>query len=50
MMLDLEDSYKKILISEMLFIKRQKMALNKQSDTDLLSDAYSTLINTLSNV
>jgi len=38
--LDRESSYNKRLVLEMVFIKTQKNELNKQSDTDLLSDAY----------
>jgi len=37
---DTEPSYGKRLISEMIYIKKQKHALNKQSDTELLSDIY----------
>ena len=38
--LDKEPSYVKRSISEMLFIKKQQNGLNKQSDTELLSEAY----------
>jgi hypothetical protein len=38
--LDKEPSYKKRSISEMLHIKKQHKGLNKQSDTELLPDAY----------
>jgi len=46
--LDRESSYVKRIISEMVYIKRQCICLNKQSDTDLLSDAYLPIIDTLS--
>jgi len=45
--LDKEPSYTKRIISEMIYIKRQHIGLNKQSDTDLLSDAYLPIINIL---
>lgn len=45
--LDEEGSYKRRLISEMLSIKRQKSGLNKQSDTEFLSDAYIPVLNML---
>jgi len=45
--LDKEPSYTKRIISEMIYIKRQKRGLNKQSDTDLLSDTYLPIINIL---
>jgi len=35
---DTEPSYGKRLISEMIYIKKQSHGLNKQSDTELLSD------------
>jgi len=38
--LDLEPSYHKRLISEMVHIKKQHKSLNKQSDTDLLLNTY----------
>ena len=38
--LDKEPSYVKRTISEMLYIKKQLKGLNKQSDTELLSEAY----------
>jgi len=46
--LDIKSSYNKRLVSEMIFIKKQLNGLNKQSDTDLLSDAYLPIINLLS--
>jgi len=46
--LDIEPSYTKRIVSEMVHIKKQKNALNKQSDTDLLSDMYLPIINSLS--
>jgi len=45
--LDKEPSYVKRIISEMIYIKRQHRGLNKQSDTDLLSDTYLPIINIL---
>ncbi|KYN08181.1 hypothetical protein ALC62_00836 [Cyphomyrmex costatus] len=39
--LDSEPSYNKRLVSEMIHIKRQKQGINKQNDTDSLSDTYS---------
>jgi len=45
--LDKELSYTKRLVSEMIFIKRQNNGLNKQSDTELLSDAYLPIIHLL---
>jgi len=42
--LDRESSYVKRIISEMVYIKRQHIGLNKQSDTDLLSDTYLPII------
>jgi len=46
--LDIEPSYTKRIVSEMIYIKKQKNALNKQSDTDLLSDTYLPIINIIS--
>jgi len=46
--LDIEPSFTKRMFSEMVHIKKQKSALNKQSDTDLLSDAYLPIINIFS--
>lgn len=48
--IDKERSYTKRLISEMINIKRQKVGINRQSDTDLLSVSYEPLINSLHNV
>jgi len=45
--LDKEPSYTKRIISKMIYIKRQHRGLNKQSDTDLLSDTYLSIINSL---
>jgi len=45
--LDKEPSFTKRIVSEMVHIKRQKSALNKQSDTDLLPDAYLPIIDSL---
>lgn len=47
--LDREPSYLKKSISEMVHIKKQKCSLNKQSDTDLLSEAYVPIINQISS-
>jgi len=38
--LDIEPSYTKRIVSEMVHIKRQCYGLNKQSDTDLLLEVY----------
>jgi len=46
--LDKESSYVKRIVSEMVHIKRQSNGLNKQSDTDLLSDAYLPIIDNFS--
>jgi len=45
--LDKEPSYGKRITAEMIYIKRQHRGLNKQSDTDLLSDTYLPIINIL---
>jgi len=45
--LDIEPSYTKRIISEMIYIKKQIKGLNKQSDTDLLPDTYLPIIDTL---
>jgi len=42
--LDEEINYKKRLVSEMIFIKKQKRGLNLQSDTDLLDPVYNDLL------
>jgi len=47
--LDVETSYGKRIISEMVYIKRQRNSLNKQSDTDLLPDVYLPIIDVLSS-
>jgi len=47
--LDVETSYCKRIISEMVYIKRQRNSLNKQSDTDLLPDVYLPIIDVLSS-
>jgi len=44
---DIEPSYGKRLISEMIHIKKQVHGLNKQSDTELLSDIYLPIIELL---
>jgi len=41
---DMEPSYGKRLISEMIHIKKQSYGLNEQSDTELLSDVYLPII------
>jgi len=46
--LDIESSFTKRIVSEMVNIKRQCNALNKQSDTDLLPDVYLPIIGALS--
>ncbi|XP_011859630.1 PREDICTED: uncharacterized protein LOC105557094 [Vollenhovia emeryi] len=45
--LDEEPSYHKRLISEKIHIKRQVNSLNKQSDTELLSEEYLPILNLL---
>ena len=45
--LDEKKFYKKRLTSETLHIKRQKSGLNKQSDTDFLSESYIPILNLL---
>jgi len=42
--LDEEINYKKRLVSEMIFIKKQKRGLNLQGDTDLLDPIYNDLL------
>ena len=44
---DKEMIYKKKLISEMLHIKGQKEGINKQSDTEFLSDSYNAILTTI---
>jgi len=46
--LDIEPSFAKRIVSEMIHIKRQHKGLNKQSDTDLLPDVYLPIIEILS--
>ncbi|KYM95378.1 hypothetical protein ALC62_13978 [Cyphomyrmex costatus] len=46
--LDIEPSYSKRLISEMIHIKKQKNGINKQNDTDSLPEIYSNIIQSLS--
>jgi hypothetical protein len=43
--LDIETSYSKRLISEMIQIKRHILTINKQSDTELLPVSYLPVIN-----
>jgi len=45
--LDTEPIYYKRLVSEMVHIKLQVNGLNKQSDTELLADAYLPILNAL---
>jgi len=45
--LDIEPSYAKRIVSEMIYIKKQCKGLNKQSDTDLLPDAYLPILDIL---
>lgn len=44
--LDEESKIHKRIVSEMIYIKKQKAGLNKQSDTDSLSTEYFPLLNT----
>jgi len=46
--LDIESSYNKRLISEMIHIKRQKHGINKQNDTESLQKTYSNISLSLS--
>ncbi|KYN28478.1 hypothetical protein ALC57_02090 [Trachymyrmex cornetzi] len=46
--LDNEASYGKRLVSEMIYIKRQKHGINKMQDTESLPDSYSNIIHALS--
>jgi len=41
--LDEETNYNKRLISEMIFIKKQKFGLNAQTDTELLDPIYNDI-------
>jgi len=43
--LDHENSWYKRIISEMIYIKMQTRGINKQSDTEILSESYSSIIN-----
>jgi hypothetical protein len=45
--LDFEPNYSKRLISEMIHINEQKNGLNLKTDTELLDDCYSTILNRL---
>jgi len=45
--LDSESSYNKRLISEMIYIKRQKQGLNRQNDTESLPESYLPVIQSL---
>jgi len=47
MILDKEEKYYKRLISEMINIKSHKNAINLQSDTELLQQSYTEIINRL---
>jgi len=42
--LDSEQSYYKRMVSEMIYIKREEMGLNKQSDTERFPDIYLSII------
>ena len=46
--LDSDSFYNKKLISEMVYIKKQKQGLNKQNDTELLPESYLQIIQALS--
>ncbi|KYN05244.1 hypothetical protein ALC62_03848 [Cyphomyrmex costatus] len=46
--LDMEPSYKKRLISEMVHIKKQTHGINKQNDTESLPYCYTNMIHSLS--
>jgi len=48
--IDKERSYTKRIISEMIYIKKQTKGLNKQNDTDLLSEAYFPLRESLAHI
>ena len=45
--LDIEPSYNKRLISEMIHIKKQKHGINRQNDTKSLPELYSDIIHSL---
>jgi len=42
--LDVKKNYKKRLISEMIYIRKQKHGLNSQNDTELLDPVYNDLL------
>jgi len=42
--LDKEPSYNKRLIPEMIYLKRQKISLNRQNDIESLSDSYQNIL------
>jgi len=44
---DVERFYYKQLVSEMLYIKRQRSGLNLQTDTDCLDRGYTSIFNYL---
>ena len=45
--LDVEPSYNKRLISEMVHIKKQKHGINRQNDTESLPELYSDIVHSL---
>jgi len=45
--LDNETNYNKRLISEMIYMKKQKQGLNAQTDTDLLDPIYNDLFSSI---
>ena len=47
--LDVERSYNKRLVSEMLHIKSQESSINKQTDTEFLPNNYPPILNSLLN-
>ena len=47
--LDIEPSYNKRLISEMVYIKKQKYGINRQNDMESLFEAYIGIIHSLSS-
>ncbi|KYN28480.1 hypothetical protein ALC57_02092 [Trachymyrmex cornetzi] len=47
--LDIEPSYRKRLISEMVYIKKQTHGINRQNDTESLPDSYTNMISSLSS-
>lgn len=48
--LDKERSYCKRLISEMIYIKKQKEGINLQTDTENLDEIYSAIVDKLSKI